>query len=185
MRRVERREILPLDRYAVERPAIRAAVMEIKRRRRVHVGGVLTFLFENPTTIRYQIQEMLRAERVVGEADIQHQLATYNALLGGEGELGCCLLIELDDPVERERRLRDWRDLPSHVYVGCEGGATVRPQVDLDQDDGERISTVQYLKFALGDSRPLAVGCDLPGLFAETSLSDEQREALREDMANS
>src|SRR5215212_12205418 len=134
MRRVERHELLDPDRYAEQRPAIRAAVMEIKRRRRVHVGGVLTFLFENRITIRYQIQEMIRAERVLRETDIQHELATYNALLGDVGELGCCLLVELCDPAERERRLRQWRALPSSVYVRCESGAMVRPHVDLDQN---------------------------------------------------
>jgi hypothetical protein len=183
VRRVGRHELLDPDHYARERPAIRAAVMEVKRPRRVHVGDALTFLFENPITIRYQIQEMIRAERIAREADIQHELATYNALLGGAGELGCCLLIELDDPGERARRLRDWRALPSHVYVRCDGGRLVRPLVDSDQNDGERISAVQYLKFRLGDCEPIAVGCDLPALRAETILSREQREALRDDLA--
>jgi hypothetical protein len=185
MRKVERREILPTDSYLASRAAIRAAVMEVKRRRRIHVGGVLTFLFENATTIQYQVQEMIRAERVVRETDIEHELATYNALLGGMGELGCCLLIELDDPIERARRLRDWRALPAHVYLRCESGATVRPHIDPSQNDGERISAVQYLKFCIDDWRPIAVGCDLPGLVAETKLTDEQRNALWEDLGRS
>jgi hypothetical protein len=182
MRSVLRSQILDRARYERSRSFSQSAVMEIKRRRRIHVGSCLTFLFENTTTIWYQIQEMLRVERIDRESDIQHELATYNALLGGVGQLGCCLLIEIDDPVMRDRRLREWRALPAYVYMRCEGGATVRPTVDPDQITERRISAVQYLKFHLDDWRPLSVGCDLPGLIAETKLTREQRDALNDDL---
>ena len=173
MRPVQRSQVLATARYEQTRPLSQAAVLEIKRRRRVHVGPCLTFLFENTTTIWYQIQEMLRAERIERERDIEHELATYNALLGGPGQLGCCLLNEIDDPVVRDRRLREWRALPAYVYIRCEGGATVRPTVDPAQVDEHRISAVQYLKFHLDD---------LPGLIAETTLNREQRDALNDDL---
>jgi|KBSMisStaDraftv2_1062788.scaffolds.fasta_scaffold490858_2 hypothetical protein len=182
MRTVQRSQILDRARYERTRSFSQAAVLEIKRKRRVHVGDCLTFLFENTTTIWYQIQEMLRAERIEREADILHELGTYNALLGGPGQLGCVLLIEIDDPLLRARRLREWRALPAYVYMRCEGGATVRPTVDPAQIDERRISAVQYLKFHLDDWRPIAVGCDLPGLIAETTLSREQRDALNDDL---
>jgi len=113
---------------------------------------------------------------------ILHELETYNALLGGPGQLGCCLLVEIDDPVVRDKRLREWRALPAYVYMRCEGGATVRPTVDPAQIDEHRISAVQYLKFHLDDWRPIALGCDLPGLIAETTLTREQRDALNDDL---
>ena len=182
MRAVERSQILEGPHYERTRAFSRASVMEIKRRRRVHVGGCLTFLFENTTTIWYQVQEMLRAERIEREEDVLHELATYNALLGGNGQLGCCLLIEIDDPVLRDRRLREWRALPAYVYMRCEGGATVRPTVDPDQIDERRISAVQYLTFHIDDWRPVAIGCDLPALMAETTLNREQRDALNDDL---
>jgi hypothetical protein len=182
MRAVQRSQILDGPHYERTRSFSRASVMEIKRRRRIHVGSCLTFLFENTTTIWYQIQEMLRAERIDRETDIVHELDTYNALLGGPGQLGCCLLIEIDDPVLRDRRLREWRALPAYVYMRCEGGATVRPTVDPAQIDEHRISAVQYLKFHLDDWRPIALGCDLPGLIAETTLAREQRDALNDDL---
>jgi hypothetical protein len=182
MRPVLRSQVLATARYEQTRPFSQAAVLEIKRKRRVHVGPCLTFLFENTTTIWYQIQEMIRAERIERERDIQHELATYNALLGGPGQLGCCLLIEVDDAMVRDRRLREWRALPAYVYIRCEGGATVRPAVDPTQVDQHRISAVQYLTFHLDDWRPIAVGCDLPGLTAETTLNREQREALNDDL---
>ena len=79
--------------------------MQAKDARRVHVGRHLTFLFENHETIRYQVQEMTRAERMVKEADIRHEIDTYNELLGQGGDLGCTLLIEIDDPAERADKL--------------------------------------------------------------------------------
>jgi len=182
MRAVQRSQILDGPHYERTRSFSRASVMEIKRRRRIHVGSCLTFLFENTTTIWYQVQEMLRAERIDRETDIVHELDTYNALLGGPGQLGCCLLIEIDDPVVRDRRLREWRALPAYVYMRCEGGATVRPTVDPAQIDEHSISAVQYLKFHLDDWRPIALGCDLPGLIAETTLVREQRDALNDDL---
>jgi hypothetical protein len=182
MRAVLRSQILEGPHYERTRAFSRASVMEIKRKRRIHVGPCLTFLFENTTTIWYQIQEMIRAERIEREADIVHELETYNALLGGRGQLGCCLLIEIDDPELRDRRLREWRALPAYVYMRCDGGATVRPTVDPDQIDEHRISAVQYLKFHLDDWRPVSLGCDLPGLIAETTLNREQRDALNDDL---
>src|SRR3954467_170482 len=182
MRPVERSQILDRAQYEKTRGFSKTAVMEIKRRRRIHVGPCLTFLFENTTTIWYQIQEMLRIERIETEAEIQHELATYNALLGDRGQLGCCLLIEIEDPLLRAPRLRERRAVPAYLYMRCEGGATVRPTVDPSQIDEDRISAVQYLKFHLDDWRPISLGCDLPGLIDETTLNREQRDALNDDL---
>lgn len=183
MRTVRREEILPLEVYERSREEIRPAVMEAKRVRRVHVGGVLTFLFENPATIRYQIQEMVRAERMTREAEILHELETYNELLGRRGELGVTLLIELPDPAERDARLREWLGLPAHLYLALEGGARVRPGFDPRQVGDDRLSSVQYLRFDVQGQVPVAVGSDLPALRVEAALSPEQREALRQDLA--
>src|SRR5205809_8046356 len=99
MRPVLRSQILDRARYERSRSFSQSAVMEIKRRRRVHVGSCLTFLFEHTTTIWYQVQEMLRVEHIDREPDIQHELATYTALPGGVGRLGCCLLVEVHAPL--------------------------------------------------------------------------------------
>lgn len=183
MRKVQRSEIVDYATYSDARDAVRASIMETKRPRRIHVGAHLTFLFENADTVRYQVQEMMRAERIVRESDIQHELDTYNALLGDDGELGCCLLIELDDPDERDRKLRQWRLLPQHIYLRCDDGTMIRPTFDRAQIDEERISAVQYLKFGIGQRTPVALGCDLPDLTTEATLSNEQRAALLADLA--
>ena len=184
MRPVRRDELMDLASYERSRAEIRAAILEAKRPRRVHVAGILTFLFENTATMRYQVQEMIRAERMAGEAEILHELETYNELLGGPGELGCSLLIEIADPAERDRKLREWLALPAHLYVRVEDGAKVRARFDPRQVGTDRLSSVQYLKFDVGGRLPVAVGCDLPSLEAETVLDAEQRDALARDLAS-
>jgi hypothetical protein len=183
MRPVRREEILDLATYERSRDEIRAGILEVKRRRRVHVGGVLTFLFENTATMRYQVQEMVRAERMTGEAEIRHEIETYNELLGGKGELGCSLLIEIPDPEERDRKLRAWLALPRHLYVKLEDGTRVRAAFDPRQVGSDRLSSVQYLRFDVGGRTPVAVGADLPELTVETALDAEQRAALAADLA--
>ena len=149
----------------------------------MHVGENLTFLFENTDTMRYQIQEMMRVERIVREDDIQHELDTYNELLGGSGELGCTLLVEIEDQSLRNALLQRWGELPEHVYAILEDGRRIAPRIDDRQRTESRLSTVQYLKFPTGGVVPVAIGCDFPEARGETALSSVQRAALRDDLA--
>lgn len=183
MRPVKREEILPLEVYERARAEIRPAILEAKRPRRIHLGEHLTLLFENTATIRYQIQEMVKAERMVREEDIRHELATYNELLGGRGELGATLLIEITEAADRDVKLRQWLGLQGHLYLEFPDGARVRPTFDPRQVGEERLSSVQYLKFDVGGRTPVAVGSDLPALTLRAPLTAEQQEALRQDLA--
>ena len=185
MQPVQRESLLDYVTYEERREAIRREILALKAPRRVHVAGVLTFLFENTETVRYQVQEMMRVERIVKEADVNHELATYNELLGGPGELGATLLIEIDDPAERDRCLRAWLELPWHVYVEVPspgGHERVYARFDPRQIGEERLSSVHYIKFATGGRVPRAVGVDLQGLEAETVLTAEQAAALARDL---
>jgi len=183
VRPVAREEIVDYETYREQREAYREKVMALKAARRVHVGPCLTFLFENRETVRYQVQEMMLAERIVKEADIRHELETYNELLGGPGELGVTLLIEIDDPEERDVKLRRWLDLPGRLYLRLADGRRVRPTVDPRQIGEDRLSSVHYLKFDVGGETPVAAGCDHPELAFETPLTADQRRALAEDLA--
>ena len=116
---VERHEILDYLTYEEERGALREAAMRTKDERRVHVGPHLTFLFENHDTIRYQVLEMMRAERMVRDADIRHEIETYNELLGGPGELGCTLLVEIDDPARAPASSRSGSGCPATSTRGA------------------------------------------------------------------
>ena len=179
---VKREEIVDYQSYEDIRTRFREEVLAQKRVRRIHVGDVMTFLFENPTTVRYQVQEMMRTEQIVREDLIQHELDTYNELLGTGGDLGCTLLIEIDDEAERAKRLVALRDLPKHLYVVVDGERKYA-RFDARQIGEERLSSVQYLKFPCGGVAPTAIGADHAELTVETPLSDEQRAALAADLA--
>jgi hypothetical protein len=183
MKPVAREELLDLTAYEKARPAVQARILEEKAPRRVHLGDALTFLFENRDTIRYQIQEMIRAERMVKEEDIAHELETYNELLGKAGELGAALLIEIDDPKVRDVKLREWMGLPAALYVRTASGRKVPATYDPRQVGADRLSSVQYLKFDTGGEAPVAVGSEHPALQLEVSLTPAQRAALAADLA--
>ena len=146
-RSVQRSQIVDYATYADQRNAERQRIFAVKAPRRIHVGEVLTFLFENNDTMRYQVQEMMLAERIVKESAIQHEIETYNGLLGGPGELGCSLLIEIDDPRDRAEKLRRWLPLPKHLYVRLDDGSQVWATYDPSQVGEDRLSAVQYIKF--------------------------------------
>ena len=182
MRKVTRADIVDYQTYNDKRNDVRQHVMELKRPRRVIVGDCLCFLFENTDTVIYQVQEMMRAERIVREQDIQHEIDTYNALLGESRELGCTLLIEIDDPALRQQRLKEWLSLPAHLYILSSEGSKLRPTYDPAQVGAERLSSVQYLKFKVPRGKPIAVGADHPDLSVEATLNEEQCAALSADL---
>ena len=182
MAHLERQDILDFVTYAERRDTIRASAMAAKALRRVHLGEHLTFLFENAETIRYQVLEMVRVEQMVKEADIRHELDTYNAVLGDGGELGCTLLIEITDERGRADLLRRWRDLPDHIFLVCADGARIKASFDREQMSEDKLSSVQFLKFKVGGRTPAALVSDLPGLECETVLEAPTREALLSDL---
>jgi hypothetical protein len=181
MRKVTRSDVLDYKTYNDRREAFRARILEEKAKRRIHLGEHLTFLFESTDTILYQVQEMMRLEQTVRESEILHELDTYNQLLGGDGELGCTLLIEIDDAADRTRKLAAWLTLPEHLYLELDDGSLARAVWDQRQVGDGRLSSVQYLRFPVGTSVPVAIGSDHPELRVRVALTDAQRETLRRD----
>lgn len=182
MRALTRDEIVDYQTYEDEREPFRREVIAAKERRRVHVGEFVTLLFENRLTVRYQIQEMLRVERIVRENDVRHEIDTYNELLGRVGEIGATMLIEIDDERERAEKLSAWLGLPERVYVELDDGTRVLAVPDERQRDEQRLSSVQYLKFPVHGRVPVAAGVDSPGLEVRVPLTGEQRAALADDL---
>lgn len=182
MRPVRRDEILDWATYEDVRDRWRERVLAAKSDRRVSLGPYITLLFENPLTIRYQIQEMVRVERIVREADIRREIDTYNEILGGEDAIGCTLLVEIDAPSERDARLREWWALPEHVYLRLEDGRRIGATFDPRQRGDGRLSAVQYLQFDVDGLVPAAAGIDLTGLDVETALPPATRCALADDL---
>ena len=182
MKPVRREEIIDYMTYGEERETIRTAILKIKQQRRVHLGSYLTFLFENTETIRYQIQEIIRAERIVKEANILHEIQTYNELLGGPGELGSTLLIEIEDPAERDIKLRQWVNLPKYVHAILQDGTRISASYDPRQIGVEKLSSVQYIKFNTKGKVPITLRCEHEQLSIEADLTPEQQAALGEDL---
>lgn len=183
MNLVARDEILDYVTYEEVRPALRAAAMAAKDLRRVAAGPHLTFLFENHETIRYQVLEMVRAERLVKEADIRHELDTYNALLGEPGDLAATLLIEVEDEAGRALLLRRWRDLPGRIALRLEDGREVPARWDAAQMADDKLSAVQFLRFPAGrGARPAGLVVDHPDLGVEVAFSPATRSALAADL---
>lgn len=183
MQKVTRSEIVDFMTWTDQRPVERPKILAMKAPRRI-TAGPITVLVENTDTVRYQVQEMMRIERIVRDADIQHELDTYNELLGAAGEIGTVILIEIDDPDERKVKLQAWTALPDHIYFELEDGTKIRGRFDGRQIEDGKLSSVQYVIFDVGGEVPVAMGSDMPGLEVRTALGEEQRAALREDLAS-
>ena len=182
MKKLQREAIVDYQTWTDRRPAELGPMLAIKKPRRIHVGEYLTFLFENAETVRWQVQEMMRVERIARESDILHEIQTYNELIGNEGEIGGTLLIEIDDPERRDVLLREWLELPSHLYAELPDGTRVRAIVDERQIGETRVSSVQYLRFDVKGTAPVALGSDLPALDVRYELTEDQRAALDSDL---
>jgi hypothetical protein len=183
MRKVTREHLLDHLTYTDQRAERLPAVLATQAPRRVHVGDHLTFLFENHLTVWFQIQEMMRVEGIVRESQIAHEIKTYNELLGGPGELGAVLLIEIDDPERRDVLLTQWLNLPRHLFAELPDGRRVRASYDERQVGTTRLSAVQYLKFDTGGVAPVALGSDHPALPVRTPLGAETLAAMAEDLS--
>jgi hypothetical protein len=193
MRPVERVEIVDLAAYEAERDGFRARVLAAKQPRRVALGANMTLLFENRDTVRYQVQEMLRVERITGETEIGHELATYNELVPRDGELSATLLVEYPDVAERDRKLRELRGLEQGRVKLAVGRESVEAEFDGRQVGTDRLSSVHYLRFRLppsaraafrreGLSGGVRLVVDHPAYGAQCVLLPHQVNALAADL---
>jgi hypothetical protein len=181
-------EIKNLSDYELEREHWRPQVMALKARRRICVGGHLTFLFENHDTVRYQIQEMVRIERIAKPDEIAREVETYNELIPAKGELSASLLIEYETSGERDVKLRELIDLEDHIWLVVGDLPPARARFDDRQISGSRISAVQYLKFSLTPQQVAQfrqgarIVIDHPGYRAQHALTAAQLTELSPDL---
>jgi hypothetical protein len=145
-------EIVDIDAYEPLRDAYRARVVAAKRARRMAVGDRVMLLFENRETVRFQVQEMLRVERIRAPEKVQHELDVYNELLPQRGELSATLMIEITEPSAIRAELDRMLGIDACVFLVLGDGATavrVRASFDTSQLEEDRISAVHYLRFPL------------------------------------
>lgn len=154
MNKVAISEIKDIAQYEKARADFRRQIIELKKRRRVPVGPSVTFVFENHDTMLFQIQEMMRAERMVDEAAIQHELDTYNQLLPEENELAATMLIELQDQARIREEMTKFLGVNTGECIWLQIGDDRLPGIfDAGQSDDRRISAVQYVRFRFSDAQ--------------------------------
>ena len=194
MAQITRDSLMTLEAYARARPRFRAEVMAHKKDRTLRLGGHVTLLFEDELTIRYQIQEMLRAERVFEDSGIQGELDAYNPLIPDGANWKATLMIEFPDVDERHRMLARLIGIEDRIWVQVEGQARVYAiaDEDLERDNAEKTSAVHFLRFeldpamvqALKKGAALAVGVDHPAYSATVGAVDPAvRASLVNDLA--
>jgi hypothetical protein len=179
--------------YEREREEFRAHIIDLKRRRRIGLGDLLTITFENTDTMRFQVQEMARAEKMLTDAQIEHEVATYNELIPDDGELSGTLFVELTS----DELLREW--LPKFVgiqrSISVEVAGVTSPAIPEDEERLTRediTTTVHYLKFRFTPEQQSAFAAgegnvrivvDHPEYRAAVELSAEQQAELASDFA--
>lgn len=191
MKALAREDLLSLEHYAQQRPAIRSRVMAHKKARTLYLGAHLTLIFEDRLTVQYQVQEMLRIERIFEAAGIQDELDAYNPLIPDGDNLKATLMLEFAEVAERRRELVRLRGIEHAIELRVTGCPPVRAVADEDlpRSDAEKTSAVHFLRFPLSAAHiaawragaAVSLASTLPALAVAGELGDEQRRALAAD----
>jgi hypothetical protein len=149
MQALTRTDLMPLETYAEARAERRKQVMQHKKHRNVPIGPHATLYFEDRTTILYQIQEMLRAERIFERAAIQEELDAYNPLIPDGANLKATFMLEYTDPELRKVELARLIGIEDRVWLGVDGQARVYAiaDEDMERENAEKTSSVHFLRF--------------------------------------
>jgi hypothetical protein len=191
MKPIAPEDVLNLHEYELGRSDFRQRVIDRKKRRRVSLGPIMTLVFENRDTVQFQIQEMLRIERIVRPDKVQVELEVYNGLLPSEGEVAATLFIEVTDPAKVQPTLDCFVGLDESGAVTLRTGNLVVPaRFAPGQSREDRISAVQYIRFPLGEKGKAALergeraelAVDHGGYSAKAVLSPETVAELLEDL---
>jgi hypothetical protein len=188
-----RADLMSLEQYSTARKEFRARVLEHKRHRLVPIGPNVTWAFEDRLTIQYQVQEMLRVERIFEAAGIQDELDAYNPLIPDGSNWKVTFLIEFPDPAERKARLAELKGIEDRCWVqvaGCERVFAIADE-DLERENEEKTSSVHFLRFELTadmvakvkSGAGIGIGIDHPNYKHEVSpLSATHRDSLARDL---
>jgi hypothetical protein len=193
MQKLTRKDLYSLEQYAEQRPAFRDKVMAHKKNRRVPLGPHATLYFEDRLTIQYQVQEMLRAERIFEAAGIEEELEAYNPLIPDGGNWKATFMLEYDDVDERRAALEKLLGIEDHVWAKVAGYAPVYAiaDEDLERETEQKTSAVHFLRFELAppmvaaakEGAVIGMGIDLPAYkYALDPLPENIRAALIKDL---
>jgi hypothetical protein len=192
MQKLTNDDLLTLERYHKERPRMRAEVLAHKQHRQAPLGPNLTLYFEDRLTMRYQVQEMLRAERIFESEAIAEELASYNPLIPDGTNLKATMMLEYPDAVERRSALENLKGVENTVYleVGALGRVFAHADEDIERSDETKTAAVHFLRFeldaamrsALKNGAPLTLGVDHELYRHELEGSIELRKSLAADL---
>lgn len=191
-RKLTRDDLFSLEEYASKRGEFRSKVMAHKKHRTVHLGDHATLYFEDRLTVRYQIQEMLRVEKIFEPEAIQDELDAYNPLIPDGRNLKATFMIEYPDVEERKRQLASLVGIEDKVWLRIDGFETVYPiaDEDLERDTGDKTSSVHFLRFeftedmcrAAKEGAALSAGVEHPHYTAvRDPMPDEVQKSLVAD----
>lgn len=193
MKRITRADIRGPVLYPGFRDDLRKRIIELKKPRRVIAGDRVSLVFENRHTLIFQIEEILRAESITGDAQIQDEIDVYNALLPADDSLSATLFIELPPDADKRAELDRLIGLDEHVILHV-GPNAIRAEFEPGRSTDDRISAVQYTRYRLSpEARAallapgtrLALEIDHPGYRQRVELSEETRASLAADFASS
>lgn len=190
--KLTRDHLLTLEAYSRERDVIRRSVIEHKKNRTVHLDENITLVFEDALTVRYQIQEILRAERIFEDAGIGEELAAYNPLIPDGANLKATMLIQYDDVDARKKALEALVGVEHHVWLEVEGIGRVLAVADedLERSSASKTAAVHFLRFELSadmagrlrSGANLLFGIDFPARPRAIVVSSAVRDALIKDL---
>ncbi|MBA4732655.1 MAG: DUF3501 family protein [Candidatus Pseudothioglobus sp.] len=188
---LERQDLLTLEEYAEKRSSIRQETIQVKKLREVHLGSHIRMIFENKQTVQYQIQEMLRIEKIFESSEIQDELDVYNALVPNGSNLKATMMIEYPDVAERVEALSRLIGVEKSIYFQVDGHDKVFPicNEDLERETDVKTSAVHFMRFEFDQNMiadfvsgsDVKVGSAHPNYDYETSLDSQSQEALSED----
>lgn len=184
--------LMTLEAYSKYRKQHKADIIALRRLRSVALGEHITLQFENEQTIRYQIQEMLRIEKIFEEDGIQAEIDTYAPLIPDGTNWKATLLIEYPDANERKRELARLIGVEDRMFVEVEGGERVYAiaDEDLDRENEEKTSAVHFVRFEFGENAiarikagaAVKLGCDHTNYPAHVAIAPETLAALVSDL---
>jgi len=191
MNKIRLDDILGFSAYEKVRQKFREDIIEKKKQRRVAVGDKISIVFENRDTVIFQIQEMLRAEKITDLDKIREEIAVYNELIPGPGELSATLFLEIEDQTHLRDELLKFLGIDETVSLKV-GARSIPGRFEEGRSKEDKISAVQYVRFPFdsearqaflgGEQAELAI--DHPNYKARTVLSPEVRKSLAEDLVN-
>ena len=192
MQKVHRDDVLDIAEYEKSRPEFRQRIIELKKNRRIQVGPIITFVFENRDTVLFQIEEMIRTERIVDESAINHEIETYNHLVPASNELSATMLIEITESSRIRETIAELLGINTGDSTRIElGTKKIAASFDPGQSSEDRLSAVQYAKFHfdqddrapfLEGSQPIFLVIDHPKYQHRAAIEGEVLSELRRDL---